>query len=172
MRQRGGCAGPGGPAGAAHGLSGLLEARDAQRGTTELNWSASLPNTEWTGVTVERFGAERIRRVTNEYLRSNGPNGVIPAGLGRLWALRARELGFNRLTRAIPPELGGTGTGLPSLQLTGRHPLPARAGLSATMPPQLGNPTGLRSLNLSNNRLTGAIPARLSRLVNLEELVL
>ena len=150
----------------------MLEARDAPRGTTELNWSASLPNTEWTGVTVERVGAERIRRVTNEYLRSSGPNGVIPAGLGRLWALRARELGFNRPTRAIPPELGGIGTGLPSLQLAGRHPLPARAGLSGTIPPQLGNPTGLRSLNLSNNRLTGAIPARLSRLVNLEELVL
>ena len=37
VRQRGGYAGPGGPAGAVQGLSGLLEARDAQRGTTELN---------------------------------------------------------------------------------------------------------------------------------------
>ena len=37
VRQRGGYAGPGEPAGAVQGLSGLLEARDAQRGTTELN---------------------------------------------------------------------------------------------------------------------------------------
>ena len=68
-------------------------------------------------MTVERVGAERIRRVTNGYLRSSGPNGVIPAGLGRLWGLRARELRFNRLTRAIPPDLGEIGTGLQNLQL-------------------------------------------------------
>ena len=73
-------------------------------------------------MTVERVGAERIRRVTNGYLRSSGPNGVIPAGLGRLWGLRARELRFNRLTRAIPPDLGEIGTGLQNLQLAGRHP--------------------------------------------------
>ena len=67
-------------------------------------------------MTVERVGAERMRRVTNGYLRSSGPNGVIPAGLGRLWALRARELRFNRLTRAIPPDLGEIGPGLQNLQ--------------------------------------------------------
>ena len=76
-------------------------------------------------------------------------------------------LGGNRLTGAIPPELGSIGPTLTTLQLSGPNPLPTGIGLSGSIPPQLGNLTGLQQLWLNGNRLTGTIPTRLGRLTNL-----
>ena len=174
----------------------LLEARDALRGTATLNWSAERTITSWTGVTVGTVSSAEGKRVTALDLDSRRLDGVIPASLGRLSALRNLRLGFNRLTGTIPVELGrltslgtlllngnhlsGTipvelaeiGGTLTSLQLAGPNPLPEGVGLSGTIPPQLGNLTGLRHLNLSSNRLSGPIPPRLGLLVNLRWLTL
>lgn len=45
-------------------------------------------------------------------------------------------------------------------------------GLAGTIPPELGDLTGLKRLSLFDNRLTGSIPLELGKLVELEELVL
>ena len=165
----------------------LLAAKDTLRGTAALNWSATTPITDWTGITVSRAP----KRVTNLNLDSMSLNGSIPAELGGLSALRELRLawnrltgtippelgrltqlaqlvlGGNRLTGAIPPELGSIGPTLTTLQLSGPNPLPTGIGLSGSIPPQLGNLTGLQQLWLNGNRLTGTIPTRLGRLTNL-----
>ena len=165
----------------------LLAAKDTLRGTAALNWSATTPITDWTGITVSRAP----KRVTNLNLDSMSLNGSIPAELGGLSALRELRLawnrltgtippelgqltqlaqlvlGGNRLTGAIPPELGSIGATLTTLQLSGPNPLPTGIGLSGSIPPQLGNLTGLQQLWLNGNRLTGTIPTRLGRLTNL-----
>ena len=114
----------------------LLEARDALRGTGELNWSAELGLSEWTGVTVGTVGG--VERVTVLNLERQGLDGVIPAALDRLSGLRELRLSrSNRLTGAIPPRLGWL-SDLWLLHL-------ARNQLSGVIPTQLGN-----LLNLDN----------------------
>ena len=168
----------------------LLAAKDTLRGTATLNWSATTPITDWTGITVSRAP----KRVTNLNLDSMSLNGSIPAELSGLSALRELRLawnrltgtippelgqltqlgqlvlGGNRLTGAIPPELGSIGATLTTLQLSGPNPLPTGIGLSGSIPPQLGNLTGLQQLWLNGNRLTGTIPTRLGRLTQLRGL--
>ena len=165
----------------------LLAVKDALAGTATLNWSATTPITDWTGITVSRAP----KRVTNLNLDSMSLNGSIPAELSELSALRELRLawnrltgtippelgqltqlgqlvlGGNRLTGAIPPELGSIGPTLTTLQLSGPNPLPTGIGLSGSIPQQLGNLTGLQQLWLNGNRLTGTIPTRLGRLTNL-----
>ena len=116
--------------------SALLEARDALRGAAELNWSAELGLSEWTGVTVGTVGG--VERVTVLNLERQGLDGVIPAALDRLSGLREPRLSrSNRLTGAIPPRLGWL-SDLWLLHL-------ARNQLSGVIPTQLGN-----LLNLDN----------------------
>ena len=45
-------------------------------------------------------------------------------------------------------------------------------GLTAEMPPELGNISGLKELDLSGNRLTDQFPAELGELSNLRKLLL
>ena len=168
----------------------LLAAKDTLRGAATLNWSATTPITDWTGITVSRAP----KRVTKLNLDSMSLNGSIPAELGELSALRELRLawnpltgtippelgqltqlgqlvlGGNRLTGAIPSELGSIGATLTTLQLSGPNPLPTGIGLSGSIPPQLGNLTGLQQLWLNGNRLTGTIPTRLGRLTQLRGL--
>lgn len=72
------------------------------------------------------------------------------------------DLHGNRLTGALPPQLGDL-TALHTLQLQNNQ-------LSGPLPPQLGNLTQLTDLRLFNNQLTGAIPAELGNLRDLEQL--
>ena len=72
--------------------SALLEAGDALRGTAELNWSAELGLSEWTGVTVGTVGG--VQRVTVLNLERQGLDGVIPSALGRLSGLRELRLSW------------------------------------------------------------------------------
>ena len=189
--ERGQCA-----AGAAVGSAGegllddcavLLAARDALRGTAELDWSAETAIASWSGVTV----GGTPRRVTRLNLESRGLTGSVPAVLGELSALSQLRLSWNHLTGPIPPELGrltqleylglagnrltgsipqelgSIGGTLQTLHLSGPRPLPSGAGLTGPIPSSLGNLTGLRYLWLDGNRLTGPIPPRLGRLTNL-----
>ena len=117
--------------------SALLEARDALRGAAELNWSAELGLSEWTGVTVGTVGG--VQRVTVLNLERQGLDGVIPAALDRLSGLRELRLSrSNRLTGAIPPSLGWL-SDLWLLHL-------ARNQLSGVIPTQLGHLLDLDNL--------------------------
>ena len=165
----------------------LLAVKDALAGTAALNWSATTPITDWTGITVSR-APKRVTKLNLDSMSLNGSipaelsglsalrelrlawnrlTGTIPPELGQLTQLAQLVLGGNRLTGAIPPELGSIGATLTTLQLSGPNPLPTGIGLSGSIPPQLGNLTGLQQLWLNGNRLTGTIPTRLGRLTNL-----
>ena len=165
----------------------LLAVKDALAGTATLNWSATTPITDWTGITVSR-APKRVTKLNLDSMSLNGSipaelsglsalrelrlawnrlTGTIPPELGQLTQLGQLVLGGNRLTGAIPPELGSIGATLTTLQLSGPNPLPTGIGLSGSIPPQLGNLTGLQQLWLNGNRLTGTIPTRLGRLTNL-----
>ncbi len=128
----------------------LLEARDALRGTAELNWSSDRGLSEWTGVTVGTAGG--VQRVTVLNLEHQGLDGVILPVLGRLTGLRELRLGWrNPLTAVIPPSLGWLGN-LGLLHLAGNE-------LSGVIPTQLGNL--LRRYVQGNAGFSGCVPPRL-----------
>ena len=77
----------------------LLAARDALAGDGgSLNWSASVPVTQWDGVTV----SGTPRRVTELALRSRGLTGSVPPELADLLALARLALDGNALTGCVP----------------------------------------------------------------------
>ena len=86
---------------------------------------------------------------------------ALPPEIGRLTALMALGLAYNRLT-AVPPEIGQL-TALTELYLCGNQ-------LTA-LPPEIGRLTGLAKLYLQDNRLT-SLPPELGRLTHLERLYL
>ena len=133
----------------------LLAVRDALRGTGTLDWSASIPITEWRGVTV----GGRPTRVTGLFLASSGLNGEIPAELGNLATLELLALGGNQLSGRIPAELGNL-TKLRDLSLSFNN-------LSGEIPAGLGNLSELTVLWLESNQFTGEIPAELGKLSSL-----
>ena len=73
--------------------------------------------------------------------------------------MKTLDLGYNRLTGAIPTELGGLSS-LEKLYL--RH-----NRLTGSIPTQLGNISTLESLFLNSNKLTGSVPAELGQLSSL-----
>ena len=168
----------------------LLAVKDALRGTATLNWSATTPITDWTGITVSR-APKRVTKLNLDSMSLNGSipaelselsalydlrlswnqlTGTIPPQLGQMTQLQHLVLGGNQLTGAIPPELGSIGATLKTLHLSGPNTLSTGIGLSGSIPPQLGNLSGLQYLWLDGNRLTGTIPTRLGRLANLRGL--
>ena len=134
----------------------LLDGKDALRGTTPLNWNASVPMTEWEGVDIRipgRVGGARGSgppRVTRVYLRGKGLTGVIPPQLGYLTELTSLDLAGNGLTGAIPPELANL-TALEQFLAGGNR-------LTGVIPAGFAASRELHTLDLSDNRLTGTIP--------------
>ena len=133
----------------------LLAMRDALRGTGTLDWSASIPITEWRGVTV----GGRPTRVTELFLSHSGLNGEIPAELGNLAELELLALDGNQLSGRIPAELGNLAN-LRDLSLSFNN-------LSGEIPAALGNLSKLAVLWLESNQFTGEIPAELGKLSSL-----
>ncbi len=134
----------------------LLEARDALRGTAELNWSGDLGLTTWTGITVGTAGG--VQRVTALNLERQDLDGVIPPALGRLTGLRELRLAWrNPLAGVIPPHLGWLAN-LGLLHL-------ARNERSGVIPSHLGNLLDLDNLLRryirGNSRISGCVPPRL-----------
>ena len=82
--------------------------------------------------------------------------------MGGLERLEELNLGGNRLTGPIPPEIGG----LRSLKRLGM----AQNELTGGLPPELGLLTNLTALWLYNNRLTGPIPPEILALPKLRSL--
>ena len=79
----------------------LLAVRDRLAGKAALNWTATRPMTEWTGVTT----AGTPRRVAKLDLSNSGLNGEIPPQLGNLTALTDLRLSDNDLSGRIPSKL-------------------------------------------------------------------
>ena len=133
----------------------LLAMRDALRGTGTLDWSTSIPITEWRGVTV----GGTPTRVTALYRPYSGLNGVIPAELGNLAKLEELTLTGNQLSGRIPAGLGNLAN-LRDLSLSSNN-------LSGEIPTAMGNLSKLAALLLESNQLTGEIPAELGNLSSL-----
>ena len=98
------------------------------------------------------------------WLRANGLTGTIPAELGSLASLKWLDLAWNDLTGSIPPDLGAL-ENLEGLWLE-------RNALSGAVPPELGRLTTLMVLRLQDNQLTGGVPPEFGGLENLRSMVL
>ena len=126
----------------------LLGLKDTIRGSASLNWSASLPITQWTGVRL----AGTPQRVTIIKLQKRSLTGSIPAGLGSLAKLQDLWLYTNELTGPLPAELGNL-SDLETLMLSHND-------LSGQIPLTL-NDLSLQRLWLKGNNFTGCMPANL-----------
>ena len=97
-------------------------------------------------------------------LGNNDLNGSIPPELGGLANLESLRLEGNALAGSVPPELGGL-TNLEHLRLQDNE-------LTGTLPPEFGGLENLTSVVLARNGgMSGALPARLTDLRRLEELL-
>ncbi|MDE2926813.1 MAG: hypothetical protein OXT71_10490 [Acidobacteriota bacterium] len=105
-----------------------------------------------------------LANLENLWLRANGLTGSIPAELGSLASLKTLDLAWNDLTGSIPPELGALGN-LEGLWFEGN-------ALSGALPPELGKLTKLEFLRMQDNELTGAVPPEFGGLENVRSIVL
>lgn len=147
-----------------------------------------LYGNQLTGVIPSDLG--NLTRLTRLYLQGNQLNGTIPAELGRLSNLDVLNLSSNQLTGAIPSALGAGGgtaravppgnglTGYDAEERGGAFPAieiayagPGQWSYGQT-PEQVGSLASLRVLNLSYNRLSGALPPTLASLGSLKRLYL
>ena len=117
-------------------------------------WLSDRPLGEWHGVDLNARG-----RVTRLSLADNRLTGAIPPELGNLANLESLSLYGNDLSGTIPPELRKLAN-LQWLDLDGN-------ALSGAIPPELDNLAGLETLWLSGNDLSGEIPPELGNLANL-----
>ena len=106
------------------------------------------------------------------HLNNNGLTGAIPADLNTMSSLQELHLHNNRLSGAIPDALGSMAA-LQELRLenNGLTTFPVFAkttGISGSIPGALCNLTTLRTLDVSNNQVTGSIPGCLGNMPNLE----
>ena len=183
----------------------LLDSKEILQGKGDdarnLNWSSSLPMSQWDGVSIGEFhggyGIYRTglpNRVTELDLavysrdRTKKLKGKIPKRLGDLSGLRGLNLWGNELHGRIRPQLGNLSEliemDLGANDLSGK--LPKRLGdlselmtlaldgnnLSGRIPKWMGRLSKLQNLSLSHNHLTGNIPAGLAELPKLDMLAL
>ena len=140
-------------------LTALYNATDGDNWKNNTNWLSDKPLGEWHGVTMDSNG-----RVAGLRLFDNRLSGAIPPELGSLTNLTQLVFHTNQLSGAIPVELGSL-TNLTQLDFGGNR-------LSGAIPSELGSLTNLELLSLHTNQLSGAIPSELSSLTNLTRLVL
>ena len=134
----------------------LLSVKGALRGTAPLNWWTGRSMTQWDGITV------REGRVAEVSLAKRDLNGVIPAKVGDLSALKTLDLSSNSLTGHIPSKIGDL-SALKTLDLSSNS-------LTGAIPSKLGDLFGLESLLLSSNSLSGQIPESFNGLTKLTRL--
>ncbi len=144
----------------------------------KLNWSSSLPMSQWEGVGIGDFygfgGVNHSglpNRVTDLDLNSRSSEagskklrGKIPKRLADLSELRELDLFDNELRGRIRPQLGNL-TELIALDLEGNN-------LTGKIPKGLGDLSNLKYLIISHNQLSGKIPKSLGKLTDLEVLFL
>ena len=92
----------------------LLGFKKALRGSASLNW--------WTGRSIDRWDGITVQggRVTGLSLPNRSLDGILPAGIGSLSALRTLDLSGNSLTGQIPEELNNL-TSLTRWRLAGNN---------------------------------------------------
>ena len=128
-----------------------------------------------------------LANLTELSLQENDLSGTVPRELRELAKLTGLNLGVNNLSGPVPPELGDLAN-LTRLHLGGNDlsgPIPAELGnlarletlsllnnhLAGPLPPEFGRLAGLTELDLTNNaEISGALPASLTDLHNLEAL--
>ena len=106
-------------------------------------------------------------RVVKLDLRSNRLSGEIPHELGNLTNLRILRLDFNQLTGNILLELGSL-SNLQYLHVNGGYLTENK--LSGEIPAEIANLDNLIEMDISNHLLIGEIPPALGNLSNLERL--
>ncbi|WP_423925033.1 Ig-like domain-containing protein [Candidatus Palauibacter sp.] len=111
-----------------------------------------------------------LHSVETLYLGFNNLTGEIPPELGSLRNIRNLALDGNELTGSIPPELGTLGT-LGGYSMDGELNLRLNS-LSGAIPAALGNLRDLETLRLGHNRLEGPVPSELGAMRKLEWLEL
>lgn len=112
------------------------------------NWNSSDQNPcFWNGVTCKDL------RVVSLSIPKKKLNGVLPASLGFLSALRHVNLRSNKLHGTLPLELFQA-NGIQSLVLYGNS-------FSGSVPTQIGKLKNLQILDLSQNLLNGSLPVSL-----------
>ena len=137
-----------------------VQVRAVDRGGEPAAWSASVTGTPTTPSVCVTGGA--IAVVINPGIVSDCESLLAArdalAGDGRLnWSASTAIKDWDGVT------VGGTPPRVVGLSVNSR-------GLDGTIPAELGDLTGLRRLDLFENRLTGPIPAELGKLADLQSL--
>lgn len=123
----------------------------------------SLTDNELTGPLPADLG--RLSNLRTLHLDGNALTGPIPAEFGNLSSMWTLYLDRNELTGVLPPELGN----LSKLQTLSAM----ENRLAGPLPTELGGMTSLRRLHLTRNAaLSGVLPAGLTTLARLNELLL
>ncbi len=133
----------------------LLDLYLATNGENWINtWDINEPVANWKGITIEN------NKVVGISLLFNNMEGILPATLGNLEALKVLELSFNKISGTLPESLGN----LQSLEVMAFN----GNDLNGTIPATLANLYNLKQLHLSSNKLNGTIPAPIGYLEKLE----
>ena len=120
-------------------LEALYHATGGPNWSNRTNWLSDAPLSKWYGVETDGSG-----RVTRLSLARNRLTGAIPPELGNLAGLQWLSLTSNRLTGGIPPGLSGLSQ-LQELWLSDNQ-------LSGTIPPNSANSS---TYNTCGSRATG-----------------
>jgi subtilisin family serine protease/Leucine-rich repeat (LRR) protein len=142
---------------------------------SQLEW-LNLRANQLSGSIPPQLG--NLTQLKGLYLYNNQLTGSIPPELGNLAALQWLDLSYNYLSGSIPLGFGALGTRALSFVPEAVSPDALEKGhIGGREPPddeglQSQTLTGLKTLYLHHNRLTGTIPAELGNLTNLQGLTL
>jgi len=135
-------------------LVALYTSTNGNAWTTKTGWLATNTPCSWFGITCAGGHVQAL------VLGNNRLSGAIPPELGDLTKLQSLVLGNNQLSGSIPSKLG-TLAHLSFLQLNSNQ-------LNGEIPLGLGTLANLSFLQLNSNQLSGEIPPNLGTMTSLE----
>lgn len=151
-------------------LEAFYESTSGERWQDNTGWLSWKSPCRWQGVYCRdedgqwyRYGGSPFSmHIGSLFLNGNRLSGAIPPELGALANLTHLRLEDNQLTGSIPPEWGALAS-LEHFYLSGNQ-------LSGPIPPALGALANLKVIHFDDNQLSGSIPPELGTLANLETL--